>query len=355
MAKTGGIIAALLLTVLSAVVAGNAVPDEARLVVAIRYLQPTGTSHAHLFLYTGNGKLVRQLTNASDGQDRDPVFSPDGKTIVFRRESHSKNDFWQIAVENGKSQRITLVPSWYFSVLKERPGQFDFTSGAIDANDKEIEGSSTVTENYYRAPNGTTEIVVKPRGDADATGWPREPWLKEKDKSDTRVSELPFTAFDHSGAKEENEMRYGPDKPNELDIDSAGDLDDVMVYQGSPYLWFPPLRIAILRQHRGSTDGEGYFALDLNSRTLHEIAPNSSEILIVEGVLGFFCVAHERYLPLGDGKRTVNCSFLDLWNGQLERTRFCAPKAAVFYGGCLYLPSPDRRNVTFLPGETEWQ
>lgn len=54
-------------------------------VVAIRYFQQTGTSHAHLYLYRGDGRLLRQLTKDDGGQDRAPVFAPDGATIVFTR------------------------------------------------------------------------------------------------------------------------------------------------------------------------------------------------------------------------------------------------------------------------------
>lgn len=39
------------------------------IVVAIRYLQAEGTSHAHLYLYREDGKLLRQLTSDNTGQD----------------------------------------------------------------------------------------------------------------------------------------------------------------------------------------------------------------------------------------------------------------------------------------------
>ena len=125
--------------------------------------------------------------------------------------------------------------------------------------------------------------------------------------------------------------------------------------QGSPFIWNPPLRAAILRQHRGSTFGEGYFALDLNTRTLHEIVPTGGDIYMLSGLRGLLCVNRERYLPLGDGKRTVSCSFFDLWNSQLERIRFCDARVAAFYGGCWYQVSSDEENVVFIPGEREYQ
>ena len=56
------------------------------IVIAIRYLQAQGTSHSHLYLYSEDGKLLRQLTKDNSGQDSAPIFSPDGETIVFTRE-----------------------------------------------------------------------------------------------------------------------------------------------------------------------------------------------------------------------------------------------------------------------------
>jgi Tol biopolymer transport system component len=59
---------------------------DSEIVVAIRYLQAKGTSHSHLYLYREDGKLFRQLTNDNSGQDSDPIFAPNGETIVFTRE-----------------------------------------------------------------------------------------------------------------------------------------------------------------------------------------------------------------------------------------------------------------------------
>src|SRR5437870_11984613 len=55
------------------------------------YLQPKGTSHSHLYLYREHGKLLRQLTNDNSGQDVDPIFAPDGETIVLDRKSTRLN------------------------------------------------------------------------------------------------------------------------------------------------------------------------------------------------------------------------------------------------------------------------
>jgi hypothetical protein len=58
---------------------------DAEIVIAIRYLQAEGTSHAHLYLYREDGKFLRQLTKDNSGQESAPIFASDGKTIVFTR------------------------------------------------------------------------------------------------------------------------------------------------------------------------------------------------------------------------------------------------------------------------------
>src|SRR2546423_11884230 len=67
------------------------------IVVAIRYLQAQGESHAHLFLYREDGTLLRQLTKDDSGQDQDPIFAPDGEAVVFTREmGENKFEFWSV-------------------------------------------------------------------------------------------------------------------------------------------------------------------------------------------------------------------------------------------------------------------
>src|ERR1700730_6708489 len=84
------------------------------LVIAIRYLKAEGTSHAHLYLYREDGKLLRQLTNDDSGQDLSPVFAPDGKTIVFTREkTGGAQEFWTIEPLGKNLNKLPAAPDWY--------------------------------------------------------------------------------------------------------------------------------------------------------------------------------------------------------------------------------------------------
>src|SRR5438477_12944635 len=99
---------------------------DSEIVIAIRYLQPKGTSHSHLYLYRENGKLLRQLTNDNSGQDSDPIFASDGETIVFTREKpNDVREFWSIDPLGKKLKKLDAAPDWY-SAAKSSPY---FTSG----------------------------------------------------------------------------------------------------------------------------------------------------------------------------------------------------------------------------------
>ena len=93
---------------------GTPARGASEIVIAIRYLQPEGTSHSHLYLFREDGKLVRQLTNDSSGQDSTPIFAPDGSNIVFTREkSNNSREFWSIDPLGKALKKIEIAPDWY--------------------------------------------------------------------------------------------------------------------------------------------------------------------------------------------------------------------------------------------------
>ena len=104
-----------LLASFACVVSGaTAARAASEIVVSIRYLLPTGTSHAHLFLYREDGKLLRQLTNDNSGQDFNPIFSPDGETIAFTREKPKNvREFWSVKPLGSGLTQLKSAPAWY--------------------------------------------------------------------------------------------------------------------------------------------------------------------------------------------------------------------------------------------------
>src|SRR5206468_5330328 len=93
---------------------GTPARGASEIVIAIRYLQPEGTSHSHLYVFREDGKLVRQLTNDSSGQDSAPIFAPDGSNIVFTREkSNNSREFWSIDPLGKALKKMEIAPDWY--------------------------------------------------------------------------------------------------------------------------------------------------------------------------------------------------------------------------------------------------
>src|SRR5438067_9154068 len=122
---------------------------ESEIVVAIRYLQAKDTSHSHLYLYREDGKLLRQLTKDNSGQDMDPIFAPDGETIVFtRQKSNNTREFWSIDPRGTKLKKLDAAPDWY-SAAKSSPY---FTS---DGEEEEAPSSDNTSQQPASAPPAT--------------------------------------------------------------------------------------------------------------------------------------------------------------------------------------------------------
>src|SRR3954451_24655652 len=104
----------VLATALAFVFAATSLDAASEIVVAIRYLQAEGESHSHLFLYRDDGTLLRQLTKEERGQDTDPMFSPDGATILFTREiAENKFEYWSVEPQSGGLKQLDIQPPWY--------------------------------------------------------------------------------------------------------------------------------------------------------------------------------------------------------------------------------------------------
>lgn len=112
-------------------VAAGSARAASEVVVATRYLQATGTSHAHLYLYREDGKLLRRLTSSDDGQETDPIFAEDGESIVFTRLLKADvREFWTIEPSGRGLRKLEAAPDWYASA-KSSPW---FTSDEAEAS-----------------------------------------------------------------------------------------------------------------------------------------------------------------------------------------------------------------------------
>ena len=250
------------------------------IVVAMRYYQQTGTSHAHLYLYREDGKLLRQLTDDNTVQDRDPVFSPDGETIVFTRANDKGGtDCWSIEPRGGNLHKLPAAPDWY-------TGTKDAPAVSVDLL------GHTLPDN------------------------PESPGEKQR----AALSDL------KSGEP------LAPGKQPAL----AGPVDLLAL---EPQLQAPPLRVAFFGLHLNSTDGQASFAVDLHTKRLVRLSPNWASPFPLPGEPSFLTWTENRYVPYGDGTHTENSSYVEHWDAGLKVVRYAEGKAAgACRGASIYRP-----------------
>src|SRR4051812_48059255 len=147
---------AITLTFLVALSGAHAASE---IVVAIRYLQAQGESHSHLYLYREDGTLLRQLTKEESGQDLDPMFAPDGETILFTREiAENKFEYWSIEPKGGGLKRLEMQPEWYAATKTSPYFVWPEMEGSGDDESAPTVGART---QKFRAPDGSVELVLK--------------------------------------------------------------------------------------------------------------------------------------------------------------------------------------------------
>jgi hypothetical protein len=149
---------------------GSAPKTSGELAVAIRYLQAEGTSHAHIYLYREDSKLLRQLTRDDKGQDRSPVFASDGKTIVFTRIiSQDAKEFWSVEPRGGGLHKLDAAPEWYLakgnSLFFNNLEPKEWPENKPQPGSPAMEGEPPTR---YAAPDGSVELVLgEVKGDED--------------------------------------------------------------------------------------------------------------------------------------------------------------------------------------------
>jgi hypothetical protein len=291
------------------------IAQAADVAISLRYLRPKGKSHAAIFLFTGEGKLVRQLTEPNDSQDVNPAFAPDGKSLIFTSENDKTQKRVLVSLKLADKSVQVLKgepPAWYKERVIAKPFEDDHNApvpAKADASDP----------NTFPTADGAYTIVLKPRKPAPGETvdeFDKDGFLKIGKKAEL----IPFTKM-------------------------PGFMSFWMLHtaDGSPY---PPItqpRIALLDGVHNSTDGTQFYALDLAARRIVQLSPNGGEVYPWPGHPGFFADSASRYEELGDG-RTVNCNYLDLYDAKLRRTRF-GHSLGRFHGGSILVPGEKPFNI----------
>lgn len=291
---------------------------DSEIVVAIRYLQAQGESHSHLFLYGEDGTLLRQLTKEESGQDLDPMFATDGKTIVFTRETaENKFEYWSIEPKGAGLKRLDPQPEWYADAKTSPYFVWPEIEGSGDDESAPAFGERT---QKFRAPDGSVELILKEvKGDEDdSVNGPEhgKHYLLKELKSGKSIEFQKIPGFE--GAVEQLQLK--------------GQTETRFLLDG-------PLRLAFFGVHLDSTDGDTNYALDLTKRRFVRLSKNWAGPFPLPGEGAFLSMTYVRYVALPGTEKTANCSYLERWDAELNKIRFAREgTAAVCYGASMYRP-----------------
>jgi hypothetical protein len=296
------------------------------IVVAIRYLQAQGESHSHLFLFREDGALLRQLTKDETGQDLDPIFAPDGETIVFTREiAENKFEYWTIEPKGGGLKRLDAQPDWYANTKTSPYFVWPETEGSGD--DESAPAFGERTQNF-RAPDGSVELILtEMKGDEnDSVNGPEHgKHYVLRDLKSAKSTEFPkIPGFE--GAVEQLQAR--------------GSKETRFLFDG-------PLRLAFFGVHLNSTDGDTDYALDLANRRFVRLSQNWAAPFPLPGEGAFLSMTYVRYVSISGTKKTANCSYVERWDASLKKVRYAREgSAAICYGASMYRPGKDPAVIT---------
>jgi hypothetical protein len=311
----------VVLLVAGAILFAAETQSRGEVVVAIRYLQPKGVSHAHLYLYADSGKLLRQLTKDNSGQDFDPLFAPDGKTILFSRElREGVVETWAVKPDGSGVRRLDPPPEWYTST-RSSPFFTNFiqTDAATGEEFVEAPALDNETPRIYRAPDGSVEVLprrlsTEPDDDTNGEGTGRHSLLRDLKTG------------------RELEMGTLPGFVGVWDVLRLGGTDRA-------YLLEDELRVIFFGIHLNSTDGDTLSALDLNKLRFRRLSPNWATPIPLPGEPAFLTFTYNRYVPIAGSKMTANCTYLERWDAELNKVRYArAGAAAICYGASVFRP-----------------
>jgi hypothetical protein len=318
----------------------------AEIVIAIRYLQAEGTSHSHLYLYREDGKFLRQLTNDNSGQDVDPIFAPDGETIVFTREKTGNPlEFWSVRPLGTGLQKLDAAPDWYeatktslfFTNRESEQLSEQSASPSPSASPEGSPGASSTPKKImeprsYTAPDKSVELILRedpsdPDDQIDGAGHGKHYIVRYlKTGVEANFGALPgfFGAYE---ILHENKNK-----------------DQQFLFDGL-------LRVAFFGLHLNSTDGDTCSALNLNGPKLVRLSPNWAAPIPLPGESAFLTYTENRYVPIPSSTKTANCSYIEHWDAELKNIRYARPKsAAISYGASMY--RPDRTPATITIRQT---
>jgi WD40-like Beta Propeller Repeat len=315
-----------MLAAVLAFVASNVRADE-EIALAIRYLQAQGTSHAHLYLYREDGKLLRQLTNDNSGQDAGPIFAPDGSAIIFTREKAGEvKEIWSVDPHGNGLKKLEAAPDWYAQAKSSR--YFTNIEPQENASPEPSASPAATPVPTFRSPDSAVELVLRedPNDEDDQINAPshgKHYLLRDlKTGTETAFAKIP----DFNGA-----------------VDLLHEKEDFNAH----FLFSGTLRLAFFGVHLDSSEGDTVHALDLTAQRFVRLSPNWAAPILLPGESAFLTYTENRYVPIPNSAKTANCTYIERWDGKLNKIRYAREKsAALCYGASMYRPGMEPAVIT---------
>jgi hypothetical protein len=321
---------------------------DSEIVVAIRYLQAKGTSHSHLYLYREDGKLLRQLTSDDSGQDLDPIFAPNGETIVFTRETaNDVREFWSIDPLGKSLKKLDAAPDWY-SVTKSSPAfttseEEESPSPASTPSEEESSSPSATVESagpaehqsvtaldavanaedrppgIIKAPDGSGEIFWRKgkegEGAEESLNWVM--WFRDsKSGQEKEIGSLPaFPSFEPLQVRKAKDGQRSQREPSDTDEqrESVGEREGA-----NQFLFDGSARFVFFSTHLDSQSGSTVVAFDFNKRKLIRLSPNWATPIPLPGEAAFLTLTENRYVQIPGTTKTAICSYLERWGADIK-------------------------------------
>lgn len=86
-------------------------PDGQSVVFTVRVWDPeSNKATTNLWVMASDGARLRPLTNARTRTDSNPIWAPDGKSILFISNRGGSRQFWTIALDGGEASPLSTFP-----------------------------------------------------------------------------------------------------------------------------------------------------------------------------------------------------------------------------------------------------
>lgn len=297
----------------------NAVADETLVVVSVRQYQTQGPSYIHLYLYSLDGKLKKVLTHEPGCNDLNPIFSWDGKSILFDRRAMEARNF-------AKADRYVL----------------DIATGALHRFGRyDDEPRRNLLEGWTLSPNAGSSVSSDGRFTITQRPMPKgtgdEFWARYHDQGHVYY-------LTESG----NAPVLMETMPGFLSATDINGFESFLLSNGSPFAFGGDFR-AVFLWHHVDVDDNQTWGFDLRAKRWTMMTRSGAEIYHPPAWPGVFVDAWEPYQPLTKTTKMVNCSYLEWWDDHFHSARF-SPPLSIFYGAAILHPPDEAYEIETYDG-----